>query len=824
MVKSLFYALLICAPLFLGMSTSFADYRLDHQRYVQLNLDQKKKIVIEIMKVVAEMESRSRYEKNDEKLKKFTLLLHKLQNLVIAEASADAAARSRASLVQFTELLKQPDRCLYSGYISQLNGQGKCTHLVNLTKASPERKAYQAGCREPSQISCNPLIFGYKKIADSTPFCVPAGPMKDAAHNASVSCMKKALAENNEGDSKEKRLEFLAKQLSEDKALAKELFDFIAKACVCDPGPKNLNAGYHKYMQPHRTCYGLMNMIAEVTAKCEQQVIDDNSLKLFQDLKTKIQNDPVIDPKTFDSQYSGFLIEIGESQEFKGLCGVSNSSTSQEQNSNSGKDQGINLGGTHNGVVTNDAINNGTNNTTSTNKPINGEGTSGGATAGSTGNSTSGAAGGSSAGSTDGTNAVVTAGSSGGSTAGASGGASAGSSTAGVSGGTSAGTSTSGVSGGESASSSTAGVSGGASAGASGGSSGGLVVTDSKPTPPDSGNNNPTNSTQNGGGSNNPTGGTQSGSDAAKPAETQSNTPTTKESSSQFTLSLEAKDSDKTVDIKASSSPAAPAGVTLVWYILNKNGAEVAEPKAINEDQKPAPGTAIVDTTLKVVKHDASEPNTKPVNLTGWNVQVTKTTAEYEICAKLVSGETVVSNTACKKIEKEATSAQSNSDVALSITVKVVSTAAKNVTVEATTTKDLPEGYTIYWFTKTSEQDPAKGSKSVGTIVVPGEEASTEEEKLTVEQLEQNGAKPLNKDEAKITVDRKKEDQQVCAVLVNDNKVDSSISSCAKVPKLEEAKSKPAGNGTGGPFFPGMMNPGLVPSRTGGDVILRGVR
>lgn len=202
----------------------------------------------------------------------------------------------------FVNLLNRPDTCVFAGWVSLpyvvktpgkspktycghpdfILGEGANRHALQMaefTKAYPDPKAGDSECGKDNRakIQCNPAIFGYKTAADKSLFCVTAS---DGAHNSAYHCMKAALdeTENQKGDKASDRLTFLRNNLTQNPAIFKGVQEFIYKTCVCDRKNGNFNRGYQEYMRPHRTCYGMVEMIAS-TVICK----DDASKNLMPD-------------------------------------------------------------------------------------------------------------------------------------------------------------------------------------------------------------------------------------------------------------------------------------------------------------------------------------------------------------------------------------------------------------------------------------------------------------------------------------------------------------------------------------------------------------
>lgn len=258
-------------------------YNMNHERFVHLSEDDKRAVIISTMELMVELESK--YQKeivssgfSTERLQKYVKVLQKFQNLILGNAYADTTATLTGLAGQFAELLKTlgSEGCIYGGYVSKMglsNGKKFCRHPSTMRTSDPKeaaiKKAYltSKSCIVPSNISCNPVVFGYQDVAGTTPICVQTtNTVKPHGHNVSYECMKKALAEPN----KDERLAVVTKAMAENKDAFNKVHSFIFRTCACkdDTG---INKAYAAYIKPHRTCYGMINTLRALnTDECGQ--------------------------------------------------------------------------------------------------------------------------------------------------------------------------------------------------------------------------------------------------------------------------------------------------------------------------------------------------------------------------------------------------------------------------------------------------------------------------------------------------------------------------------------------------------------------------
>lgn len=225
---------------------------------------------------------------------------------------------------------KVSGKCIYGGWVSEMQGNpGLCVHpnFINPKNPGsvPETKTYinQNGCNGKNQITCNPVIFGYKSESEKSLFCVPAGLPE--SHNSALSCMKAALSDKVDAhtDSKEERIQNLRKRLVAKPAAFENVQKFIYQYCVCETSPNGTNKSYHERVRPHRTCFGMIEMVAE-TSICEEPKIDIDTT-IFRKLRDAAASDSISKSSggsAIDGFYKRFLGDVKTSApaEYRALC------------------------------------------------------------------------------------------------------------------------------------------------------------------------------------------------------------------------------------------------------------------------------------------------------------------------------------------------------------------------------------------------------------------------------------------------------------------------------------------------------------------------
>jgi len=295
---------------------------LSYSDYVHLTEREKRDFVIKVMEFMVEE------EKNYQKDPKFGLnlrqqFLHEhfshLKSFFIDSAHAEDSPIWIETVSSYIDLVKNRSKnsCIFAGWISTMRSNGYCAHpstLSTTTEGSLYKKLSKS-CTTPGKIACNPHVFGFKKLSDSSLFCVDAA---SGAHNSSYLCMRAALKEPSEGDEKDDRINFL-KKMYEDKATYEGTLKFLVDVCLCKPHEMKINEKYSKYMVPHRTCYGLMGMAAKIQSCQEESGIQNISFykNIDQLLKNIVtQNIP---ESRVDDLYRAELKKVSE-EDKKKIC------------------------------------------------------------------------------------------------------------------------------------------------------------------------------------------------------------------------------------------------------------------------------------------------------------------------------------------------------------------------------------------------------------------------------------------------------------------------------------------------------------------------
>jgi hypothetical protein len=318
----------------LSSMAQWNPYVLKQERFGQLNDQNQNKVIVRTMEVVVEMEEKylqqvQQYGYSAERYQQYVQVLKKLQNFLITQAHAAKNAPGFSEIANdFTSLIesKKDKACLYGGWVSEIktiNGVKVCRHPSHPDVDKKIRDAYHnvgGKCVAPAAISCNPLIFGYKKSQTEEPFCVSVKGGK--THNASYDCMAEALkVEGQIGDSKEVRLEHMRNSMSSPafKEGFEKVHGFIFRTCVCSgDGVEKINSNYMSYARPHRTCFGLMNSLRAMEDKnCKAlgSTLSESDHDFFEkwneffsDENTKKLTPPISkEPEQFDNEYAALI-------------------------------------------------------------------------------------------------------------------------------------------------------------------------------------------------------------------------------------------------------------------------------------------------------------------------------------------------------------------------------------------------------------------------------------------------------------------------------------------------------------------------------------
>lgn len=248
-----------------------------------------------------------------------------------------------------TDVGKADDNCIFAGWVSRvrnIGGKPTCAHPDFIDGIGPERhrsrmaeesKGYpypdqNSSCSkdDKTMIQCNPLIFGYKSASKQSLFCVEA---KDGAKNSSFHCMQLALKDEPKTadvDSKDERLKYLREKLANTPKAFDQVWEFTYKTCVCPTVQANKAGGsvffsqsYQNHVRPHRTCYGLMDMMGATALECTSEFkFPLNDTKIFSDLRTRIKRESISEAQA-DVEYSKYLTDMNanKSAEYARICG-----------------------------------------------------------------------------------------------------------------------------------------------------------------------------------------------------------------------------------------------------------------------------------------------------------------------------------------------------------------------------------------------------------------------------------------------------------------------------------------------------------------------
>lgn len=354
---------------------------MSHDRFVYLTNSEQEQIVIKTMELVADLESRYQYEVttygyDEKRFRIYSSIMNKVVSLLISSAHAESTrpqgtvratnlriinpvTQAQLNIQQSNRTTNTPvpakpqktweeladdfhiqvttpsrgkvsGKCIYGGWVSEMQGNpGLCVHpnFINprAPNSVPESQTYinQNGCNKRNQITCNPVIFGYKSESKKSLFCVPAGLPE--SHNSALSCMKAALSDKQEADtdSKEVRLQNLRNRLVAKPAAFENVQKFIYRYCICETSPNGTNKSYHERVRPHRTCFGMIEMVAE-TSICEEPKIEIDTT-IFRKLRDAAASDSISKSSggaAIDGFYKRFLgnVKTSAPNEYRALC------------------------------------------------------------------------------------------------------------------------------------------------------------------------------------------------------------------------------------------------------------------------------------------------------------------------------------------------------------------------------------------------------------------------------------------------------------------------------------------------------------------------
>ena len=290
--------------------------QMTYEKFVHLGQEEKNIIIIRTMELMVELESK--YNKQtktsghspkryDQYVRAFKIMTDFLLSEAVAADYQDLGK-------DYVKLLKKlgPKGCIYAGWVSTIYEDNKgnfyCLH-PSVSENAEVKKIYNSAnpssnkCDSSTHITCNPIVFGFKKYEKKSTFCVPVSNdgTGSKSHNAAYSCMKLSLEEPPKDpanqDSKDLRLKKISDIIAGNGDVAKsfnEIHDYIFRACVCEKAPSDItmHTRYRKYIRPHRTCLGMVSSLKS---------IDESACS---ELSTKLTNSNYID---FVNQWKVFF-------------------------------------------------------------------------------------------------------------------------------------------------------------------------------------------------------------------------------------------------------------------------------------------------------------------------------------------------------------------------------------------------------------------------------------------------------------------------------------------------------------------------------------
>lgn len=354
---------------------------MTHEKFVHLTDHEKNQYVIKLMELSIELESRYKHETaqngySQERFERYSKILNTLRSLFWMDA-AYASSPGKIPNISWENMASEFDRlinmkqtpssetCIFAGWVSRVvtvNGKPTCTHpdfidgtgsRRHATRMAEESRGYpypnsNSSCSKDDRtmIQCNPVIFGYKNQSQKSLFCVEA---RDGAKNSSFNCMQLALNESPASgtDSKEDRLKYLREKLANTPQVFTQVWEFTYKTCVCPTVSPNKAGGdttfsqyYQNHIRPHRTCYGLMEMMAGTAFECREPPAefplpeDQRSIlkSLQETMKRKTATGSNIDENEADRQYTNFLNNLNQNKtaEYVRICGGEVTTPEQE--------------------------------------------------------------------------------------------------------------------------------------------------------------------------------------------------------------------------------------------------------------------------------------------------------------------------------------------------------------------------------------------------------------------------------------------------------------------------------------------------------------
>ncbi len=332
MMKTCLFFILV-----LLMQPIFAASLMTHEKFVHLNYEDQRKIVVATMELIVEMEEKYEHQVrtsgyNEERFRRYSELIRKVSSVIFPEAHAARTVRYERIgeyMEKFKLMINSSDKCIYGGWPSSMNGN-LCVHPSN--GAYKNDYFSENNCQGINQISCNPAIFGFKHVGRATLFCVSAGRSGSAADapsdNTSRECMKKALAPSTDPNVSPPavRIANLVDGIRRNPVDSNAVFDFLLKSCACEARTPAISQHYHTYMRPHRTCFSILKMMSEVMPECSASItpMSEQQSSFLANIRNSISQDEInsATPNTIDAVYSQVVNGFVSRPEYASICGT----------------------------------------------------------------------------------------------------------------------------------------------------------------------------------------------------------------------------------------------------------------------------------------------------------------------------------------------------------------------------------------------------------------------------------------------------------------------------------------------------------------------
>jgi hypothetical protein len=355
MVKALLVSLLLSLSLQLGAQG--LNQLPDHETFVHLPAYEQKKIIVGFMQFMVAMEDTSGRElKTSHKMLERKVFLEKLitslkliEGLILSSAHAQADTDPfqiyRLDYIKVMEkVAKQTGDtiCIYGGWISTIKpGTHVCGHPRTAKITNYPKKPNTPGTILGTEdIVCNPLIFGFKNPADKTLLVAVA---TTSSVNSSLDCMQQSqgIKKDKNGDEVKDKYKDLRLQQLKDAYTSPSFKDsynlmtkMIHQTCLCKDAPNHMDQKYLDRINPHRTCFSLLNQYKHLrdAGQCStgidelglnvdsfKDVFEENLAKMKKDLdnlkikpESKLTSEEQLKLKDLDASFKLLLSKDNE--------------------------------------------------------------------------------------------------------------------------------------------------------------------------------------------------------------------------------------------------------------------------------------------------------------------------------------------------------------------------------------------------------------------------------------------------------------------------------------------------------------------------------